>query len=133
MVSFIFIKSIDIMYVVAIQFLVAILLNIPVDRLLKKVDIPLHENDPNNYTFSLMWKEIVKVVVAVCILAVVSYFGRLMIRSIPSPFDGISGLKHLKLKEIQSAGSLTAFLFLTSDYLDARIQVIRKIFAKLIV
>jgi hypothetical protein len=133
MVSFIFIKSIDIMYVVAIQFLVAILLNIPVDRLLKKVDIPLHENDPNNYTFSLMWKEIVKVVVAVCILAVVSYFGRLMIRSIPSPFDGISGLKHLKLKEIQSASALTAFLFLTSDYLDARIQVIRKIFAKLIV
>ena len=133
MVSFIFIKSIDIMYVVAIQFLVAILLNIPVDRLLKKVDIPLHENDPNNYTFSLMWKEIVKVVVAVCILGVISYFGRLAIRLIPSPFDGISGLKHIKLKEIQSASALTAFLFLTSDYLDARIQVIRKIFAKLIV
>jgi len=133
MVSFIFIKSIDIMYVVAIQFLVAILLNIPVDRILKKVDYPLHENDPNNYTFSLMWKEIAKVVVVVCILAVVSYFGRLVIRLIPSPFDGISGLKHLKLKEIQSSSALTAFLFLTSDYLDARIQVIRKIFAKLIV
>ena len=87
MVSFIFIKSIDIMYVVGIQFLVAILLNIPVDRLLKKVDIPLNESDPYNYTFSLMWKEIVKVVVVVCILAVVSYFGRLAIRSIPSPFD----------------------------------------------
>jgi hypothetical protein len=133
MVSFLFIKSIDIMYVVAIQFLVAILLNIPVDRLLKKVDIPLDENAPNNYTFSLMGEEIAKVVVAVCILAVVSYFGRLAIRSIPSPFDGISGLKHIKLKEIQSATALTAFLFLTSDYLDARIQVIRKIFAKLIV
>ncbi len=133
MVSFLFIKSIDIMYVVAIQFLVAILLNIPVDRLLKKVDIPLDETTPNNYTLSLMGEEIAKVVVAVCILAVVSYFGRLVIRSIPSPFDGISGLKHIKLKEIQSATALTAFLFLTSDYLDARIQVIRKIFAKLIV
>jgi hypothetical protein len=133
MVSFLFIKSIDIMYVVAIQFLVAILLNIPVDRLLKKVDIPLDETTPNNYTLSLMGEEIAKVVVAVCILAVVSYFGRLVIRSIPSPFDGISGLKHLKLKEIQSATALTAFLFLTSDYLDARIQVIRKIYAKLIV
>jgi len=121
------------MYVVAIQFLAAILLNIPVDRLLKKVDTPLHENDPNNYTFLLMWKEIAKVVLAVCILAAVSYIGRLTIRLIPSPFDGISGLKHLKLKEIQSASGLTAFLFLTSDYLDARIQVIRKTFAKLIV
>ena len=133
MVPFFFIKSIDIMYVVAIQFLVAILLNIPVDRLLKKADIPLHENDTNNYTFLLMGEEIAKVIIAVCILGVISYFGRLVIRLIPSPFEGISGLKHIKLKEIQSPGSLTAFLFLTSDYLDARIQVIRKIFAKLIV
>lgn len=133
MVPFIFIKSIDIMFVVAIQFLVAIILNIPIDRLLKKIDVPLHENDHNNYTFSLMGEELTKVVVAVCILAVVSYFGRLVIRSIPSPFDGISGLKHIKLKEIQSASALTAFLFLTSDYLDARIQVIRKVFAKLII
>ncbi len=46
MVSFLFIKSLDIMFVVAIQFLAAILLNIPVDRFLKKVDIPLHENNP---------------------------------------------------------------------------------------
>jgi len=133
MVSFLFIKSLDIMFVVAIQFLAAILLNIPVDRFLKKVDIPLHENNPNNYTFSIMVTELAKVIIAVCILAAVSYFGRLTIRLIPSPFEGISGLKHLKLKEIQSASALTAFLFLTSDYLDDRIQVIRKIFAKLIV
>lgn len=136
MVSFLFIKSLDIMFVVAIQFLAAILLNIPVDRFLKKVDIPLHENNPNNpnnYTFLIMVTELAKVIIAVCILAAVSYFGRLTIRLIPSPFEGISGLKHLKLKEIQSASALTAFLFLTSDYLDDRIQVIRKIFAKLIV
>ena len=133
MVPFRLVKSFDIMYVVSIQFLTAIGLNIFIDSVVKRFDTVDDENKKIKYTYRDFIKQILIVVIIVSIFAVVSYFARLTIKHIPSPFDGMGGFQHIKLKELQEIGSLTAFLFLTSDYLDSKIKTIRTMFEKLII
>ena len=133
MIPFRLVKSLDIMYIVAIQFLLAVGLNIVLDSIVKRFDSVDDEHKQVEYTYPDFIKQILIVIIIVCIFAVVSYFARATIKHIPSPFDGISGFKHIRLKEMQEVGSLTAFLFLTSDYLDSKIKTVRKMFEKLII
>ena len=133
MIPFHLVKTLDIMYVVAIQFVIAIGLNIIIDRVFKKLDNTEHDNKKIEYTYVNFIKHILIIVLIVCIFAIISYFARLQIKQIPSPFNGISGFQHTRLKELQEVGSLTAFLFLTSDYLDGKIKTIREMFEELFV
>ena len=133
MIPFRLVKSLDIMYVVAIQFIVAILLNVIIDSAVKKVDNTEDDNTKMVYTYYNFIKHLLVVVLIVCIFAIISYFTRLLIKHIPSPFNGIGGFQHIRLKELQEVGSLTAFLFLTSNYLDSKIKTLREMYKKLIV
>jgi len=132
MLPFRLVKSLDIMYVVAIQFLTAITINVVIDSIVKKHDKPIEYNK-SNITYNIFLKYISITVIIVCIFAVISYFSRLAIRHIPSPFDGMSGLKHHKLRELTSVSSLTAFLFLTSSYLNNRVSTLKELFETLMV
>ena len=133
MIPFRLVKSLDIMYVVAIQFIVAILLNVIIDGVLERIGHLEEDNTTIVYTYSNFVKHLLIAILVISIFAVVSYFARLTIKHIPSPFNGIGGFQHIRLKELQEVGSLTAFLFLTSNYLDSKIKTIRTMFKKLIV
>ena len=133
MIPFRLVKSLDIMYVVAIQFIVAILLNVIIDGVLERIGHLEEDNTKIVYTYSNFVKHLLIAILIISIFAIVSYFARLTIKHIPSPFNGISGFQHIRLKELQEVGSLTAFLFLTSNYLDSKIKTIREMYKKLIV
>ena len=133
MLPFRLVKSLGIMYVAAIQFMIAIGLNIIIDSAVKKFDKTEDDNIKIEYTYYNFIKHILVVVVIVCIFAIISYLARITIKDIPSPFDGMSGFQHMRLKELQDVGSLTAFLFLTSNYLDSKIRNIRDMFNKIII
>ena len=120
------------MYVVAIQFVVAIILNVIIDGVLERIGHLEEDNTKIVYTYSNFVKHLLIAILIISIFAIVSYFARLTIKHIPSPFNGISGFQHIRLKELQEVGSLTAFLFLTSNYLDSKIKTIREMYKKLI-
>ena len=132
MFHFRLVKSLGIMYVVAIQFLTAITINVLIDNIVKKYDKPTEYNK-SDITYNHFLKYILITVIIVCIFAVISYFARLAIRNVPSPFDGLGGLKHSKLRELTSVSSLTAFLFLTSTYLNNRVNTLKEMFEALMV
>lgn len=132
MFHFRLIKSLAIMYVVAIQFLTAITINVIIDNIVKKHDKSIEYNK-SNITYKSFLKYSLITVIIVCIFAVISYFARLAIRNVSSPFDGLGGLKHHKLRELTSVSSLTAFLFLTSSYLNNRVAILKEMFEKLMV
>lgn len=132
MIPFRLVKSLDIMYVVAIQFIVAILLNVIIDGVLERIGHLEEDNTKIVYTYSNFVKHLLIAILIISIFAIISYFARLTIKHIPSPFNGISGFQHIRLKELQEVGSLTAFLFLTSNYLDSKIKTIREMYKKLI-
>ena len=133
MIPFRLVKSLDIMYVVAIQFIVAIILNVIIDGVLERIGHLEEDNTKLVYTYSNFVKHLLIAILIISIFAIVSYFARLTIKHIPSPFNGISGFQHIRLKELQEVGSLTAFLFLTSNYLDSKIKTLREMYKKLIV
>ena len=133
MIPFRLVKSLDIMYVVAIQFVVAILLNVIIDGVLERIGHLEEDNTKIVYTYSNFVKHLLIAILIISIFAIVSYFARLTIKHIPSPFNGIGGFQHIRLKELQEVGSLTAFLFLTSNYLDSKIKTLREMYKKLIV
>ena len=133
MIPFRLVKSLDIMYIVAIQFVVAILLNVIIDGVLERIGHLEEDNTKIVYTYSNFVKHLLIAILIISIFAIVSYFARLTIKHIPSPFNGISGFQHIRLKELQEVGSLTAFLFLTSNYLDSKIKTLREMYKKLIV
>ena len=133
MIPFRLVKSLDIMYVVAIQFIVAILLNVIIDGVLERISHLEEDNTKIVYTYSNFVKHLLIAILIISIFAIISYFARLTIKHIPSPFNGISGFQHIRLKELQEVGSLTAFLFLTSNYLDSKIKTLREMYKKLIV
>jgi len=133
MIPFRLVKSLDIMYVVAIQFIVAILLNVIIDGVLERIGHLEEDNTKIVYTYSNFVKHLLIAILIISIFAIVSYFARLTIKHIPSPFNGIGGFQHIRLKELQEVGSLTAFLFLTSNYLDSKIKTLREMYKKLIV
>ena len=132
MIPFRLVKSLDIMYVVAIQFIVAILLNVIIDGVLERIGHLEEDNTKIVYTYSNFVKHLLIAILIISIFAIASYFARLTIKHIPSPFNGIGGFQHIRLKELQEVGSLTAFLFLTSNYLDSKIKTIREMYKKLI-
>jgi|Laugrespbdmm15dd_1035085.scaffolds.fasta_scaffold01537_4 hypothetical protein len=118
--GFYLVKSFNVVYIIIIQFLVAILINIALDKTILYYDVPTDNTDKLHILI-----EFVKLIIVLGCLGIFSYIGRVFIRHIPSPFDGIYGLKHLKMKELLEAGSLTMFVFLTSDSIDNRVKRFR--------
>jgi hypothetical protein len=57
-----------------------------------------------------------------------SYFGRRIIRQVPSPFDLIAGFEHHTLPELTDITTITSFILLTSGYIEMRISKIRNYF-----
>jgi hypothetical protein len=118
--GFYIVKSFNVVYIIIIQFLVAILINIALDKTILYYDVPTDNTDKLHILI-----EFVKLIIVLGCLGILSYVGRVFIRHIPSPFDGLYGLKHLQMKELLEAGSLTTFVFLTSDSIDNRVKRFR--------
>ena len=118
--GFYLVKSLNVVYIIILQFLAAILINIALDKTILYYDAPSDNRDKLHILI-----EFVKLIIVLGCLGIASYVGRVFIRHIPSPFDGMYGLKHLQMKELLEAGSLTTFVFLTSDSIDNRVKRFR--------
>ena len=115
------VKGLDIAYLAVIQFVFAIFVNIGLDKFLLPHQEKLDEHDNIVTDFLLLC-------LMIALLVTLSYFGRRIIRQIPSPFDLIAGFEHGKLPELTDLTTITSFILLTSGYIEMRISKIRNYF-----
>lgn len=109
MIMFYIIKSLDIIYVTIIYFILSILLTIFINKLLEKYD--------SNYNLDKQKPLIIflKCSILVSFYVLVIYLLRNIVGLIPSPFNNLYGFKHHKIKEL--SGSLVfSYLFLSFQY-----------------
>jgi hypothetical protein len=84
-------------------FVIAFILSLFIQKIIKSI----FPEKAQVSKFELM----IKILMAISIIVVVSYFLRNFVQTIPFPLDGIEGFDHHRVKEL-GGGMLTTLLFL---------------------
>lgn len=125
--NFYTIKTLSIAYIIVIQFILALVVNFAFDKFMVTTGFLTIRTEEQDHP---LIKDIVydfgKLLIIISVLGVVSYLGRIAIKKFPSPFNGLNGFNYYRLKELQEAGALTAFIFLTSKHLEERVGKLRQ-------
>ena len=115
------VRGLDIAYLAVLQFMFAIFINIGLDKFFLPQQEKLDEHANILTDFILLC-------FMIAFLVTLSYFGRRLIKLIPSPFDLLAGFEHDKLPELTDISTITSFILLTSGYIEMRIRKIRNYF-----
>lgn len=111
------VKSLDIAYLTFIYFIFGVGLSMPIDQALGKFDSVEAEKKG-------MPRLLFEVAMHVAFLGIIIYIVRNVVERIPSPFDGVAGLQHNKLKELGSASVFVFFLMFYQKNLVDRMNYI---------
>ena len=114
--NFRLVKIMDIGYIALIYFFLAILLS----SLMDKVYGPYDQAKEKEKLFYVRALELVGMI---WLNGVIIYFVRNLVPFIPSPFDNIYGFKHIRLKELKSAGIFEFVFLIKQDNLLKRIKL----------
>jgi hypothetical protein len=117
--GFRFIKGLDIAYLTLIYFIFGICISMPLDRFFGKFD-------PVEADKQLVSVLLLEIVAHVAMLGVIIYIVRNIVEKIPSPFEGIQGLQHLKLKELGNAAVFVFFLMFYQKHLIDKMNYVYK-------
>lgn len=115
------IRGLDIAYLSVLQFIFAIFMNVGLDKILLPQQEKLDEH-------SNIIRDFILLCFMIAFLVTLAYFGRRIIKTIPSPFNLIGGYEHHKLPELTDIGTIVSFILLTSGYIEMRITKIRNYF-----
>ena len=107
------VKSADIAYLTLLYF------SMPLDRAFGTFD-PVKADKKN--VMLLMFE----IFAHVAMLGVIVYIVRNVVERIPSPFEGVAGLQHKKLKELGNAAIFVFFLFFYQKYLIDKMNYVYK-------
>ena len=105
---FTLVKVLDLIYITCLLFFTAI----AVSYLLNNFIFVLGMHNSSHKLILLA-----SVLVRISIIVVASYLLRNVLQYIPSPFNGLYGFKHLKVKELSAGTLLTTLLFIFQDTL----------------
>jgi len=114
--GFRFIKILDIGYVTLIYFLLAIVIDVLIDKLYGEYN----EKDENKKS---TLRKTIDLVGMIWLNGVIIYIARNIVPLIPSPFNNINGFKHSRLKELESAYVFDFVLIYTQKNLVKRMEV----------
>jgi hypothetical protein len=103
------IKILDIGYITSIYFVLALFVGISIDKLLGPFD-PI-KNDKKN-----TWCIAAELILQIWIFGILIYIARNVVEIIPSPFNGIYGFEHNRLKELHQAFVFSIILIWNSHY-----------------
>jgi hypothetical protein len=104
-ITFRIVKLGDIAYIFGIWGIAGFFLAREMDKLFPKFDEKVY--DKKAYLEILM-----EIWINLSVLGIVSYIARNIIELLPSPFDGLAGFKHLRLKELSSAMPFMFFIMM---------------------
>lgn len=98
------VKITDIGYITVIYFLPAFFFSIMIDRFIGPFDPYLQEKKPT-------YRILLECILHIFLIGVIIYIARNIVEKIPSPLNGVQGLKHLEVKELSTA-PVFVFIFL---------------------
>jgi hypothetical protein len=111
------VKILDIMYITVLFFIAGFGMSRFFDSVLPKFDEEKEKESP-------LIVSILKVIPLLCLTAASIYILRNLVGLIPSPFEGLYGLEHLRIKEYTSSPILTFTIFYYQDTLQDHLKYI---------
>jgi hypothetical protein len=109
------VKILDIGYVTTIYVILAVFLSSVIDELLGNFSQEEAKKE-GNLIFTL------KTIGIVWSAGTIVYFARNFVELIPSPFQGVAGFDHLRLKELTNASAFAFIFLLYQKHLRARLD-----------
>jgi predicted membrane protein len=109
------IKIFDIGYITALYLILGIILAKIFDNYLGKFDEEEEDKKP-------IWKIILEIILYSWVIGVTIYIVRNIVSMIPSPFDGIQGFNHLRVKELSTAFTFSITFMFYQDYYQKKIK-----------
>lgn len=97
-------KILDIFYIALISLSISYFVTIKVDQLLP-------EFDPKEADKKNKWIIFAEIILHLGLMAVLFYIINNLVEMIPSPFEGVYGLEHMRVKEIRFSLSMTLMMF----------------------
>ena len=118
-ISFRVVKALDISYVMLLYFLLAVAISIPLNKLIGPFD-PLKADQQSVVTL------LIEIILHIWLCGIIIYTGRNIVEKIPSPFDGLEGVVHTKLKELANGAMFTYFLLFFQTNLRDKLVYLHK-------
>ena len=108
-------KIVDIIFIGTLQFLSGFFVAVGIDRVLSKID----KEDEKKKSTAMLLLQILSLII---LFIVLYYIIRNIIQWIPSPFHGIGGYDHTKVRELYSAPLLVYALIYYQTDLQAKLK-----------
>jgi len=108
-------KLLDIIFIGTLQFLSGFFAAVGVDRLIGKSD-PIEEEKKSTAML------LIQIILLIVLFIVLYYIIRNIIQWIPSPFHGIKGYNHTKVRELYTAPLLVYALIYYQTNLQAKLK-----------
>jgi hypothetical protein len=118
-INFRSVKIMDIGYVTAIYFIVGLIFSRLFDKL-------FGEFDPKKEEKKHIVQSGAELVGMIWIIGISTYFVRNLVELIPSPFDGLGGFVHKKLKELSGAGVYTMIVMGYAFHFRAKLDAFNR-------
>jgi len=106
---------IDIVYISIFAVIFGFLLAYISDNIFGKFDKEKYNNDVKQNK-EIRYELFIKLIIVIGYTSIILYLLRNFIELIPSPFNGICGLEHIRVKEIETIVSIIFVLFFSYQY-----------------
>ena len=109
------IKIIDIGYITAIYFILAMITAMILDTLFGRYNTRKADKEP-------FWRVLIEAICYFWLVGVLAYIARNVAELIPFPLDGVHGFKHKMVKELSVGAIFTTVLMFYSNNLQDRLR-----------
>jgi uncharacterized BrkB/YihY/UPF0761 family membrane protein len=129
-------KMADIAYISAISVIICLILAIISGKIFGTYTKEDHEKEKSEYSYGMFYvRVIIRFVIIIAYIAILLYILRNVMEHLPSPFHGICGLDHYRVKELEVLPSvlfilLFSYIFWFAYYVSDELVIfdIKKLF-----
>jgi len=114
------VKVLDIGYITILYFLLAFALTL----LLKTIPFLGKDYDESKDRDKPLWQLMLESVLLIWIVGILAYFARNVVVAFPSPLNGLGGLDHSRVKELESSFVFVFVILFFNDPLVSKLKIL---------
>jgi hypothetical protein len=114
------VKVLDIGYITILYFLLAF----AVTLLLKIIPFLGKDYDESKDKDKPLWQLVLESVLLIWIVGILAYFARNVVVAFPSPLNGLGGLDHSRVKELESSFVFVFVILFFNDPLVSKLKIL---------
>jgi hypothetical protein len=114
------VKVLDIGYITILYYLLAFALTL----LLKIIPFLGKDYDESKDRDKPLWQLMLESVLLIWIVGILAYFARNVVVAIPSPLNGLGGLDHSRVKELESSFVFVFVILFFNDPLVSKLKIL---------